>query len=301
MAVGDAAQAFAAYEAVRHRLPCAAFPKRAQRRTSLADLAGLYDVFFLDSFGVLNRGDAAVPGAVERIAALRAAGKRVIVVTNVAGYPKRLMMERYRRLGFDFVEDEVVSGRDTLMAHLAAQPPRRWGMMASQRFGCDRELERLNAVFLADDPLAYAEVAGFLLLGSAEWTEHRQALLEAAVAGRPRPVLVGNPDIVAPCENGFSQEPGYYAHRLADATGIAPEFFGKPFPAIFKRALARAASVSPDRVVMVGDTLQTDILGGAAMGFDTVLVEDHGTLTGEDVAAACTSSGIQPTYIVPSI
>lgn len=301
MTVGDAAQAFAAYEAVRHRLPCAAFPKRAQRRASLADIADLYDVFFLDSFGVLNRGDTAVPGAVERIAALRAAGKRVIVVTNVAGYPKRLMMERYRRLGFYFVEDEVVSGRDTLMAHLAAQPPRRWGMMASQRFGCDRELECLNAVFLADDPLAYAEVAGFLLLGSAEWTEHRQALLEAAVAGRTRPVLVGNPDIVAPCESGFSQEPGYYAHRLADATGIAPEFFGKPFPAIFKRALACAASVSPDRVVMVGDTLQTDILGGAAMGFDTVLVEDHGTLMGEDVAAACTSSGIQPTYIVPSI
>lgn len=301
MTVGDAAQAFAAHEAVRHRLPCAAFPKRAQRRTSLADIAGLYDVFFLDSFGVLNRGDTAVPGAVERIAALRAAGKQVIVVTNVAGYPKRLVMERYRRLGFDFVEDEVVSGRDALMAHLAAQPPRRWGMMASQRFGCDRELERLNAVFLTDDPLVYTEVAGFLLLGSAEWTEDKQALLESAVAARPRPVLVANPDIVAPCENGFSQEPGYYAHRLADATGIAPEFFGKPFPAIFKRALARVTSASPDRVVMVGDTLQTDILGGAAMGFDTVLVEDHGTLTGENVAAACASSGIQPTYIVPSI
>lgn len=301
MTVGDAAQAFAAYEAVRHRLPCASFPKCAQRCTSLADIADLYDVFFLDSFGVLNRGDTAVAGAVERIAALRAAGKQVIVVTNVAGYPRRLVMERYRLLGFDFVEDEVVSGRDALMAHLAAQPPRRWGMMASQRFGCDRELERLNAVFLTDDPLAYAEVAGFLLLGSAEWTEDRQALLESAVAGRTRPVLVANPDIVAPCENGFSQEPGYYAHRLADATGIAPEFFGKPFPAIFKRALARVAPVSPDRVVMVGDTLQTDILGGAAMGFDTVLVEDHGTLAGENVAAACASSGIQPTYIVPSI
>ncbi len=301
MAVGNAAQAFVAYEAVRHRLPCADFPKCTQRRTSLADIADLYDVFFLDSFGVLNRGDTAVPGAVERIAALRAAGKQVIVVTNAAGYPKRLVMERYRRLGFDFVEDEVVSGRDALTAYLAAQPPRRWGMMASRRFRGDRELERFNAVFLTDDPLAYAEVAGFLLLGSAEWTEHRQALLESAVAGHTRPVLVGNPDIVAPCENGFSQEPGYYAHRLADATGIAPEFFGKPFPAIFKRALARATPVSPDRVVMVGDTLQTDILGGAAMGFDTVLVEDHGTLRGENVAAACTSSGIQPTYIVPSI
>jgi len=301
MAVGDAAQAFAAYEAVRHRLPCAAFPKCTQRRTSLADIADLYDVFFLDGFGVLNRGDTAVPGAVERIAALRAAGKQVIVVTNAAGYPKRLVMERYRRLGFDFVEDEVVSGRDALTAHLAAQPPRRWGMMVSQRFRGDRELERFNAVFLTDDPLAYAEVAGFLLLGSAEWTEHRQALLESAVAGHTRPVLVGNPDIVAPCESGFSQEPGYYAHRLADATGIAPEFFGKPFPAIFKRALARVTPASPDRVVMVGDTLQTDILGGAAMGFDTVLVEDHGTLAGENVVAACASSGIRPTYIIPSI
>ena len=82
-------------------------------------------------------------------------------------------------------------------------------------------------------------VAPVFLLGSAGWTERRQTLLEAALQDWPRPVWVGNPDVVAPRQEGFTIEPGYYAHRLADRTGIVPRFFGKPFGNIFDTALAR--------------------------------------------------------------
>ncbi len=56
------------------------------------------------------------------------------------------------------------------------------------------------------------------------WTDARQTLLEASLQRAPRPVYVGNPDIVAPRENGFSTEPGSFAHRLADETGVSPQF-----------------------------------------------------------------------------
>ena len=61
------------------------------------------------------------------------------------------------------------------------------------------------------------------MIGSATWSEARQDRLEAALGQTPRPVLVGNPDIVAPRATGFSVEPGYYAHRLAD---LRPEVCG---------------------------------------------------------------------------
>ena len=63
--------------------------------------------------------------------------------------------------------------------------------------------------------------------------------LEASLRARPRPLVIANPDLVAPRETGLSLEPGYYAHLLADRLGIGPEFFGKPFKNIFDLAFAR--------------------------------------------------------------
>jgi glycerol 3-phosphatase-2 len=115
---------------------------------------------------------------------------------------------------------------------------------------------------------AYANAEGFLMFGASAWSEPRQALLEQAMKDSPRQVLVGNPDLVAPVESGLSREPGHYAHRLANATGIEPVFFGKPFPAIFDMARERIRPGVPDeRVLMVGDTLHTDILGGTGRRF----------------------------------
>lgn len=77
---------------------------------------------------------------------------------------------------------------------------------------------------------------------------------------------------------------------------------GKPFPEVFDLALARhPQSVPPARVLMVGDTLHTDILGGLQAGFATVLVTEHGSLAGLDVPDAIARSGIVPDFVVPCI
>ena len=294
----DSDWAFAAYQDVRHRLPKVDFDTRPARAADLNEIADQFDVFLLDAFGVLNVGEQAIPGATARVAALQAADKRVVVITNAAGYPKRLLMQRYRRLGFNFAPEDVVSSREALLATLARQPARKWGLMASQQFGTE-ELEHLDALFLADDPTNYDAVDGFLFFGSTEWTEARQDLLVASIAKHPRPLLVGNPDIVAPVEGGLSREPGYFAHRLANDTGIDPKFSGKPFAGIYDMAFARLpANIDLNRVVMVGDTLHTDILGGRAAGIRTALVTDYGSLKDADVDQAILVSGISPDFIL---
>ncbi len=295
----EAARAFAAYLSVRHRLPEAAFPDRPQRAGTLGDIADEFDAILLDAYGVLNVGERPIDGAAARIAALRAAGKRVMVVSNSAGYPKRQMMARYSRLGFDFAPDEVVTSREALLHHMAGEAPRRWGLVLNDAHGLS-EFEHLDAAFLGDDPAGYDAAQGVLMVGSDGWTEARQGLLVEALAARPRPVIVGNPDIVAPRENGLSLEPGHFAHGLADATGISPVFLGKPFRGIFDLACARMTP-APRRVLMVGDTLHTDILGGAHMGFATALVTDHGSLVGLDVDDAIARSGIVPDFVIDRI
>ncbi|MEM8694332.1 MAG: HAD-IA family hydrolase [Pseudomonadota bacterium] len=108
---------------------------------------------------------------------------------------------------------------------------------------------------------------------------------------------VANPDIVAPREHGFSTEPGRFAHAVADATGIAPDFFGKPFPNIYDLVFERLGPVDRPRVVMVGDSLHTDVLGAHAAGIASVLISGYGFFANEDVHAAIQASGITPDFI----
>lgn len=298
MSALSAEEAFLAYEAVRHRLPpVAARAGGFRRAATLEELAGDFDVFLLDAFGVLNIGESAIPGTPERIAALQAAGKRVLIVSNAAGTSHAALMEKYARLGYRFAPEDVITSRATLLAGLNGQRGLHWGLMATRSTGL-ADLEGLNLTYLEEDPGPYAEVDGFLMIGAAAWTDARQALLEAALEERPRPVLVGNPDIVAPRESGFSAEPGHFAHRLADRTRIAPRFFGKPFTNIFERAFARLGPVDRSRVLMVGDSLHTDILGAQGAGVASALIAHWGFFSGQDVEAAIARSGIVPDYLV---
>ena len=290
-------EAFEAYENVRHRLPACDAIGAGKSVPDLDALSDDIDVFLLDAFGVLNIGETAIAGVPERVARLQRAGKRVLVVSNAAGYPHASLMEKYTRLGYDFDPDDVITSRKTLLHGLRCAPARRWGVMANKLLGRD-DIEAFDMTFLEDNPADYDVAEGFVLLGSAVWTQTRQALLEASLQTVPRPVYVGNPDIVAPREDGFSTEPGAFAHRLADATGIEPQFFGKPFGNIFDLAFARLGHHDPARTVMVGDSLHTDILGGQSAKVKTALIAGFGFFGGHDVAGPIATSGIVPDYIL---
>ena len=292
----DADWAFAQYEKVRGSLPTATFPKHSTQITNIGEVADQIDVFLLDAFGVLNVGETVIAGAPERVAALQAAGKQVFVVTNGASLPPEVSLAKYRKFGFDFKQSDVIASRDALGVGLAGRTEKLWGVMALEQ----SKLEDfpVRCVRLEQDPALYDQVEGFILLGSAPWTEAHQDMLISSLKRNPRPVMVGNPDIVAPRETGLSLEPGWFAHDLAHRTGIKPEFFGKPFTNVYDLALAQVnPSIPRDRIAMVGDTLHTDVLGGAAIGVKTILITDYGLFTGKDVGGYINDSGIVPDWI----
>ena len=135
------------------------------------------------------------------------------------------------------------------------------------------------------------------MLSSADLDEATVGALTDALVRRPRPLAVANPDIVAPREDGPTREPGFYAHAIADTAGLRPAFFGKPFGDAYDDALARLGSIPRRRIAMVGDTLHTDVPGGAAAGMGTVLIERHGLFGGLDVVGYVARSGIVPDVI----
>ncbi len=293
--LSDTDTAFRRYEEVRGRLPAASFPAASVEGHCLADVADRWDGFVLDAFGVLNVGDTSIPGAVERMAALRAMGKRLCVLTNAASYTRGEALGKYRRLGFDFTEDEVISSRDVAVAHLeAAAPGARWGAIAQ---GGDDFADIPARVTSLIDEGGWDRADAFLFLSTARWTHALFDRLGAAMADHPRPLVVANPDLVAPREGGLSIEPGYWAHALLDRHDFPVHWCGKPFPEAFAEA-ARRTGLAPSRLAMVGDTLHTDVLGGRAAGMGAVLVAEHGLFAGRDVSAYIAASGIRPDAIV---
>lgn len=294
------AQVLAAYERVRDQLPRAVGERPLRPLPDLAPLTDAYDLFLFDAFGVLNLGERAIPDASARLQALRAAGKTVLMVSNAASVPLPRLVAKYQRLGMGFTAETLVSSREALLAHWRAHAGARMGVMAPD----DGPLDDLPTPHhrLLDDPAAYDAAEGFVLLGSDHWTPHRQALLCDSLRRHPRPVWVGNPDLVAPREDAFSLEPGWWAADLQRATGAVSLAFGKPHAAIFQLALAKAGyRGDPRRVLMVGDTLHTDVLGAQAMGFDAAWVVGQGASAGLDVMATVRRTGIWPDYVLPHI
>lgn len=296
--LSDAPAAFARYEAIRPRLPVARYPVRSLRLPSLDEVADQVDGFLLDAFGVLNVGETAIPGAVARMAALRARGKRLAVLTNAASYTRDQLLAKYHRLGFDFTADEVVASRDVAVARLdRIAPGATWAAIAAagDTFA-DIPARLVDAVA---DPDAFDRADAILFLSTARWSPELQHRLIDALARKPRPLVIANPDLVAPREGGLTLEPGLFGHDLLDALATEVHWFGKPFPEAFAEGIARTG-LAPGRLAMVGDTLHTDVLGGAAAGCRTVLVTDHGLFAGRDTAPFIAASGIMPDFIVPS-
>lgn len=296
----DTISAFNFYEDIRHRLPAGQFPVQSTPVNGLLELVDDIDVFVFDAFGVLNVGEQPIKGAVQTVAALRDLGKQLFVVTNAASMSLRQAGQKFDRLGFDFADEEIVTSRMAAEAAVSRYSGGTWGVIAGDEFS-ERDLT-FSCLKLHSSQSDYDQVDGFLFLSAKGWTVEQALLLEQSLSNKARPLIVANPDVIAPREIGFSTEPGYPGHRIADLLGTPVEFYGKPFPSVFDIVTQRLqGDVLPHRICMVGDTLHTDVLGGAFQGWTTVLISDYGLFRGHDAELFIQQSGIRPDFIAPCI
>lgn len=292
----DVASIFDRYEEVRHRLPSAHFRAATVAISSLLDVVENADAFVFDAFGVLNVGEMPIAGAAERLIQLRAAGKAIRILSNATSYNHNFAAAKFQRLGMRVAPDEIVTSRDATLACLG---PGLWGCIAA----ASDDLSDIPAKVcrLEDAPEDYDRVDGILFLSTEAWTSRRQVLLERSLATRPRPVMIANADLVAPREDGFSLEPGHFGHRLEDLGHKDIAYFGKPFPQVYDLTEASLPGVAPDRIVMCGDSLHTDIIGAAARGWRSVLVTRDGLFSGSDALDYCNRAQVIPDWHVAQI
>lgn len=268
---------FDRYQEVRARFPQVAPRSESLEIKSLLDIADQIDAFVFDAFGVLNVGETMIPGADKRLDQLRERGCEIRILTNAASYDRSGAIAKFKRLGLRVNDEEIITSREAALQHLGEG---RWGVITAD---IDRLADLPDRITrLNDNPADYDDVDQFLFLSTADWTMARQDMLMTAMKNRPRTVFIGNADLAAPRDDGFSVEPGHFGHQIADLFPNLVHFFGKPFPEVYDLIEATLPSYNTSRIAMCGDTLHTDILGAAARGWKTVLVTQDGLFAGHD-------------------
>ena len=282
---------FDRYQEVRSRFPAVDVAPVTLDIDSLLDISGDVDAFVFDAFGVLNVGETLILGAATRLDQLRERGCDIRILTNAASYDRGGAIAKFKRLGIRINDDEIITSREAALQHIGDL---HWGVICADG---DALIDLPESVTrLGDRAEDYDAVEKFLFLSTVDWTAKKQELLVTSMKRNPRSLLIGNADLAAPRNDGFSVEPGHFGHLIADLFPEHVQFFGKPFPEVYDLIEASLIDVQPDRIAMCGDTLHTDILGAAARGWRTVLVTQDGLFAGHDTKEFSKQSGLFPDW-----
>jgi HAD superfamily hydrolase (TIGR01450 family) len=250
-------------------------------------LAGAYDAGLFDLDGVLYLGPQPVPHAAEAVRAALAAGLRPAYVTNNASRRPAVVAAHLTELGIPAGPADVVTSAQAAVRLLAEQLPPRAEVLV---VGAPGLAEEVSAGGFRPVREAGPDVAA-VVQGYDRDTGWPQ-LAEACVALRAGALWVAtNADSTLPSPRGPLPGNGAFVAALQVATGRQPLVAGKPEPALHAESLARVGARRP---LVIGDRLDTDVLGAVRGGADSLLV-----LTGvADTATALHApDGMRPTYV----
>jgi glycerol 3-phosphatase-2 len=254
-------------------------------------LISLFDALLADLDGVVYAGQHAIPGAVDSLQQLEGLGIGLGYVTNNASRTPAQVAAHLRELGAPADDEQVVSSSQAaaeLLASLVA-PGARVLITGSSALAQEIELVGLTPVYSQDeDPVAV--VQGFN--PGIGWKDLAEASFVVSAGAL---WIATNTDMSIPQARGMAPGNGTLVAAVAAATGQTPRVAGKPEAPLFHAAAKRLAA---DRPLVVGDRLDTDILGGNNAGFATVAV-----LTGVDNTASILAARTaeRPDYIINSL
>jgi HAD superfamily hydrolase (TIGR01458 family) len=246
------------------------------------EIAGV--IFDLD--GVLEFQGKVYPGAIELLDSLRRRGVPIRVLSNSTLKSRRACTEKLSEKGFTVYQHEVITASFATARYLETLNPRScWVML--KREGLE---EFRNFRHDADNP-------EYIVLGDCREDFNYQNLNKAL-----RLLLKGTKLIVMITEtvdNSLGElelTVGAYGKMLEDAAGIKAIYIGKPNRYIFDIALNTMGNIERRKILMVGDRLETDILGAKKAGLKAALVK-----TGEFRESDLESPVIVPDYIFDSV
>jgi NagD protein len=218
--------------------------------------------------GVIYRGGHLIPGAQRFIHELRTADVPFLFLTNNSQRTRRDVATKLQRLGIEADEEHVFTCAMATARFLARQKPGGTAYVIGEG-GLLTALHQNGYAIVDRDP-------DYVVVGEGRTFnfEIAEAALSMLLDGAK--LVATNPDPNCPTQAGMRPGCGAVVAMLEAASGVRAFSVGKPNP-IMMRAARKELGLASEETIVIGDTMETDILGGVQLGYKTILVFSGGT------------------------
>lgn len=282
-------------------------------KKGLETLIGQYDRYIIDLYGVVHNGQVPFEGVKDFLETLRDQNKMVIFLSNSPrrGYAVAESLREAFGITDDLYDDIYTSGEDAYINLMHPEIP------AYKDFNkkCIAITEKHHKVLFDDLSLNVTDNpddATFIMnTGPSGMDEAGYKSLFEETLKRSLPMLCVNPDLAVLLGSKMTLCAGSIA-KMYEEMGGKVYYHGKPYPAIYEAIINKFGPIEKNRLLAIGDSLNTDILGASRMDLDSLLVlsgmEGRALAVKGDqqpdyeaFATLCETKGAKPTYVAPSL
>jgi len=288
--------------------------------TNALNLMKLYDGLILDIWGVIHDGVHAYPGTVDCVNSIitSPSPKTVFFLSN-APRPGSIVVEKLIELGVKVTPEMILTSGDLVRMQLQNFDDPIFSKLGKRFYhlGEARNQDILADLTLKIQKAKNLEEADFILttgyLDKGEDLSQHDPILNKGVQLN-LPMVCANPDIVVVHNHRERYCAGYIAERYEKMGGIV-HYYGKPYPAIYELILKKfeqAGIQNKAKILAIGDTLETDIIGANNAGIDSALVltgnmekllahKNNSISQNEFLQTLFTSHNLTPTWVIKSL
>ncbi len=224
--------------------------------------------FLLDMDGVIYRGSQVIPGANAFVQRLRQAGTPFLFLTNNSQRTRRDVAMKLCRMGIEATAQDIYTCAMATARFVAGQKPGGTAYVIGE--GGLLSALHVNGYSVVE------ENPDFVIVGEGRTMTFETIEKAVRMVDGGARLVATNLDPNCPTEAGVRPGCGAIVAMIERATGKRAFSVGKPSP-IMMRAARKQLGLRSGETVMVGDTMETDILGGVGLGYRTILVLSGGT------------------------
>lgn len=243
--------------------------------SNIKEVSKLYDYFIFDVWGVIHDGNAAYPGAIEAISYLRKEGKKICFLSNAPRRAHKVanVLEKFGVTPdlYDF----IMSSGEATFRDLKKNQENDFSHYGQNYLyiGPEKDLDLLDG--LDYKIVAEAEKADFALAtgfnnDTSTLEEKVPQILEAKKHNLD--LICVNPDMIVVRQDGSSMICAGAIAKEYNRIGGNVSYYGKPFNSVYKIVCEIFNSKQNDKMLMVGDGMETDIKGANNFGIDSLLI-----------------------------
>ena len=244
--------------------------------------------FIIDMDGVLYRGQQRLPGARQFLTHLQEQAIPFILATNNSTLTPTQYVAKLGAMDIEVTEDRILTSSQATALYLTQVTDATARVYAIGEQGLLSALRQQGFVITGED-------VDFVVVGMDRELTYEQLKI-ATLAIRAGATFIGtNPDTTLPTEEGLVPGNGATLAALEASTGVSPLIIGKP-ESILLRLAMKEMGARPENTAIIGDRLETDILGGKETGLTTILV-----LSGISDREELATSPYQPDLVFDSV